>query len=431
MHTRRLSILTLGLLTPILGAAEWTRFRGPDGLGTADDKNVPVIFGPSSNILWKTEIPGRGNSSPIVSKGKVFLQSASTDGNKRMLVCVDVKSGKIDWSKELTGATAHTHDLNSLASSTPAADGERVYTVFWDGKHISLMAWDYSGKQLWTRDLGGYKSQHGPGLSPMVAGDRVVLNVDQDDLAEVMAFDSKTGNPLWKKSRAAFRASYPTPFLLERDGKQEVIVASTAGITSYDPKDGAVIWNWTWIWKPDPNAPKKKGNAKGGPGGPLRNVGGPIYHNGLIYAISGDGGGDRCMVAIKAGPTGDITDTGLVWEKKKETPYVPMALAHGDYVYWVTDKENLGICVEAKTGKLIWKERLGRGSAQVTASPVLIDGKIYSVAMDGRVSVFDASPKFNLVAENDLKETVQASPAVADGKLYIRGTTHLFCIGKK
>jgi outer membrane protein assembly factor BamB len=429
MHTRHLAVLMLGTLAPVISAAEWTRFRGPDGLGTAADKDVPVTFGPKENVLWKTEIPGKGNSSPIVSKGKVFLETAAKDASSRSLVCVDAKTGKIDWKKDLKGAFAKTHDLNSLASSTPAADGERVYAVFWDGKHISLTAWDYAGKQLWNRDLGGYVSQHGPGLSPMVVGDRVILNVDQDDLAEVMAFDAKTGNPIWKKSRAAFRASYPTPFLLEKDGKQEVIVSSTAGVTAYDPKDGAVIWNWTWIWKPDPKA-GKKGNAKGGPGGPLRNVGGPIYHDGMIYAISGDGGGDRCMVAIKAGPSGDITENGLVWEKKKETPYVPMALAHGDYVFWVTDKENKAVCVEAKTGNVVWSERLG-GTSQVTASPVLIDGKIYSVTMAGRVYVFDAAPKFNLLAENDLKEEVEASPAVADGKLFIRGATHLICIGKK
>ncbi len=403
MHTCRLALLTVGLSASLVVAGEWARFRGPEGLGTADDKNVPVVFGPTSNVLWKTPIPGKGNSSPIVSKGKVFLESASFDGKRRMLLCIDAKSGKVDWSKDLKATTGHTHDLNSLASSTPAADGQRIYAVFWDGKRISLTAWDYQGKELWNKDLGPYKSQHGPGLSPMVVGDRVILNIDQDDLAEVVAFDAATGNQLWKKSRTAYRASYPTPFLLERDGRQEVIVASTAGVTAYDPKDGAVIWNWTWIWKTNPKAGKKKGNPKGGPGGPLRNVGGPIYHNGMIFAISGDGGGDRHMVAIKAGPSGDITDTGLVWEKKKETPYVPMALAHGDYIYWITDKENKAVCVEAKTGKVMWSERLG-GTSQVTASPVLIDGKIYSVTMAGRVYVFDASPKFKLLAENDIKE---------------------------
>lgn len=427
MHRTCLTFAALVLAGAPLAAADWPRFRGPDGLGTAADKDVPVSFGPS-DYLWKTPIPGKGVSSPIVSKGKVFLQTAAEDGSSRSLVCVDANTGKVHWTKELKGAPAKTHDKNSLASSTPAADGERVYAVFWDGKHISLTAWDYAGQQLWNRDLGGFVSQHGPGLSPIVVGDRVVLNIDQDGLAEVAAFDPKTGEPVWKKSRQAYRASYTTPFTLTRDGKTEVVVSSTAGITAYDPKDGAVTWNWTWVWKANPDGPKPKG--KGGSGGPLRHVGGPIYHDGMVFAISGDGAGDRHMVAITAPKSGDVTETALVWEKKKETPYVPMVLAQGEYLYWISDKENKALCVEAKTGKEMWNERLS-GSGQVTACPVLIDGKVYSINESGKMSVFAAAPKFDLLAENDLKEGVYASPAVADGKLFIRGMKNLICIGKK
>jgi outer membrane protein assembly factor BamB len=431
MTSRRLALICIVVAVPTLAAADWTRFRGPEGLGTASDRTIPVNFGPK-DALWKTPIPGRGNSSPIVSKGKVFLQTASDDFSKRSLVCLDAGTGKILWSKDAKGGPPNQkiHPKNTVASSTPAADGERVYAVFWDGRKISLTSWDYTGNQLWTRDLGTYASQHGPGLSPMVVGDKVILNVDQDDLAEVVAFDAKTGEFEWKKSRPAFRACYTTPFVLERDGKKEVIVSSTAGVTSYDPKDGAVVWNWTWVWKPDPDAPKAKGKGKAGPGGPLRHVGGPIYHDGMIIAISGDGGGDRHLVAIKAGTSGDVTDTALVWEKRKSTPYVPMVLAKGDYLYWVADKENKGLCVEAKTGKVIWEERL-RGSGEVTACPVMIDGKIYSFNESGRVTVFEAAPKFNVLADNDLKESVMATPAVANGKLFVRTSSHLYCFGKK
>jgi outer membrane protein assembly factor BamB len=244
----------------------------------------------------------------------------------------------------------------------------------------------------------------------------------------VQAFEPKTGELVWKKSRTAYRACYTTPFVLHREGKSEVVVSSTAGVTSYEPKDGAVVWNWTWVWRPAADAPKGKG--KGGPGGPLRQVGGPIYHDGMIYCISGDGGGDRHMVAIKAGTTGDVTDSALVWEKKKGTAYVPMVLASGPYLYWVADKENKALCAEAKTGKVMWEERLP-GSKSVSASPVLVNGKVYSVNEDGRIAVFAAAPKFNLLAESELKEDVFASPAVADGRLYVRGAKHLFCIGTK
>jgi outer membrane protein assembly factor BamB len=439
MRTRRLALLALALAAPALVAADWPRFRGPNGLGTAPDKDIPVDFGPS-DVRWKTPIPGTGHSSPIVSKGKAFLQTASADKRQRALVCIDAGTGRIAWTREVPASpkidwsarslkktSANTHDLNSHASSTPAADGERVYAVFWDGVGISLTAWTFAGDRLWTRDLGRFVSQHGPGLSPIVVGDRVILNIDHDELAEVAAFDARTGETVWKKSRQAYRACYTTPFVLDRDGRQEVIVSSTAGITAYDPKDGAVIWNWTWVWKPGPAAPKGK---KGGSGGPLRQVGGPIYHDGLVFAISGDGGGDRHMVAVQAGPAGDITDSGLVWERKRETAYVPMVLASGPYLFWVTDKENRAFCVEAKTGKVVWDERLA-GSDQVTASPILVDGRVYSVNTAGRVTVFEAGPKFIRLADNDLKEQVYASPAVADGRLYIRGVNHLFCIGKR
>ncbi|HEX3150182.1 MAG TPA: PQQ-binding-like beta-propeller repeat protein [Gemmataceae bacterium] len=418
--SNRIALLTLALSSPTLLAADWDRFRGPGGLGTTTGANIPVSIGPKE-ILWKTPIPGRGASSPIISKGKVFIESSSPDNMHRLLMCIDAASGKVDWSKEVKGGPAShkTHEKSTLASSTPAADGEHIYAVFWDGTNISITGWDYAGKQLWSTDLGKFTSQHGPGLSPMVVGDRVILNVDQDGLAEVQAFDPATGNLVWKKSRRAYRASYATPIVLERDGKKEVLVSSTAGVTAYDPKDGAVNWNWTWTWKSD----------KGGPGGALRNVGGPIYYQGLIYLTSGDGAGDRRMVAIKAGTSGEVTDP-IVWEKTKGTAYVPMVIPHGEYVYWIGDKENVAVCANAKTGKVEYTERLP-GAKSVTASPVLIDDKIYSVNEDGRVCVFAASPKFKLLGDSELKEEVYASPAVADGKLYIRGANNLFCIGAK
>src|SRR5262245_14791532 len=174
MQPRRIALLSFLLAVPTLIAADWDRFRGPAGLGTAGDKTIPVSFGPK-DALWKTPIPGRGNSSPIVSKGKIFLQTASDDGSKRSLICVDATTGSVEWSKDVKGSMGKIHNKNSMASSTPAADGERVYTVFWDGRRISLSAWDFTGKQLWNRDLGSYASQHGAGLSPMVVGDKVIL----------------------------------------------------------------------------------------------------------------------------------------------------------------------------------------------------------------------------------------------------------------
>ena len=410
MNIRRFATVSLLLFAGTAPAADWTRFRGPNGFGAVDEKGIPTTLD-AKGLVWKVEVPGRGYSSPVISKGLIFLQTATTDGGQRSLLALDEKTGAVKWKHDLDGKTAKTHARNSLASSTPAADGERVYAVFWDGSKISIGAWDYAGKPLWSKDLGKYESDHGPGLSPMVVGNLVILYVDQDGQAEVMAFEGKNGEVQWQKSRTPFRASYATPFLKESTAKTELIVSSTAGVTSYDPKTGVALWNWNWVFT------GKKA---------MRNVAGSIHHQGMIFAITGDGGGDRHMIAIKA----DGSSEKPVWEKKKGTPYVPMVLAKGDYLFWITDKENLAVCVEAKTGREIWSERLG-GSGQVYASPVLIGDKIYSINEKGMVFVFKAANKFDLIAKSELGEDVVASPSVANGRLYIRGEKHLYCYGTK
>src|SRR5262249_43809549 len=152
----------------------WPRFRGPNGSGTAADKDIPVAW-TDKDILWKTALPGVGNSSPIVWGDRLFLQSASRDGKERMLLCVDANSGKVLWSKSAPGSRARIHPKNTLASGTPATDGERVYAAFWDGKHLSLAAYDFKGELLWNKDLGEFVSQHGAGHSPVVWRDHVYL----------------------------------------------------------------------------------------------------------------------------------------------------------------------------------------------------------------------------------------------------------------
>lgn len=410
MNIRRYAVMAFLLSSLTVLASDWTRFRGPNGFGVSEDTDVPTTLD-AKTLAWKVAVPGKGISSPVISKGLIFLQTATGDGNQRLLLALDEKTGAEKWRQESRGTTAKIHAKNSLASSTPAVDGEQVYAVFWDGDKISLGAWSYAGKPVWSKDLGKFASQHGPGLSPIVVGNLVILNIDQDGQAELVAYDSKTGDVKWQKSRTPFRASYSTPFLVESGNKKELIVASTAGVTSYEPTNGTANWNWGWVFTSKM---------------PLRNVGGPIMHNGLIFAVSGDGGGDRHMVAVKA----DGSSKQPVWEKKKGTPYVPMMLAKDDYLFWVTDKENVAVCVEAKTGREVWSERLG-GGAQVFASPVLVKDNIYSVNEKGTVFVYKAGGKFELVSKNDIGEEVYASLSVANGRLYVRGEKHLFAYGKK
>lgn len=390
-------------------AGNWPRFRGPNGLGVVSEKDIPVQW-TDKDILWKVAIPGLGNSSPIVWGNRIFLQSSTA--NERTLLCLNTSDGKTVWTKSVQGVKGHTHDKNTLASSTPASDGDRVYALFWDGKAIALHAYDLEGKQAWKRELGDFKSQHGVGASPVVYDGIVYLNNDQDGSAAILAFDAKTGKDAWQVPRQAYRACYSTPFVIEENGKRELLVTSTAGITGYDPKNGSELWSWTWTFD----------------GMALRTVASSVYANGIVFATSGDGKGDRHAAAVKKGTKGDVTKTNLLWENKKSLPYVACMLPLGDHVYFVNDKGVAG-CAEAKTGKLVWFERLG--STPMEASPVMIDGKVYAADERGDVYVFMADPTFKLLAKNTVGEVVFASPAVADGRLYIRGRQHLFCIGKK
>jgi outer membrane protein assembly factor BamB len=394
---------------PALGE-NWPRFRGPNGTGISKDKGVPVQWNEREGILWRIALPGVGHSSPVVWGDRIFLQSATA--TERMLDCVQAHDGKLLWTRTAPGAKAHTHPKNSLASSTPATDGKRVYAVFWDGQKVTLHAYDLDGKSLWQRDFGGFKSQHGVGISPVIFEDRVILANDQDGSAVLLAFDAETGKPAWEAPRKPFRACYSTPFILRREGEApELIVASTAGLTGYEPHTGKEIWSWSW---------KFDGMA-------LRTVGSPIYSQGLILATSGDGSGARHMVAIKPGGGRAGNKPELAWQYKKNFPYVPSLLAWGDHVYYVNDS-GIAACHVIKTGEEVWRQPL---RCSVSASPVLIDGKIYVISEQGEVIVFEASPTFKELGRSTLGEDVTASPAVADNRLFIRSHEHLFCIGKK
>jgi outer membrane protein assembly factor BamB len=387
-------------------ASDWTRFRGPNGTGIAKDKDIPVTWDMSKHLLWKVALPGLGNSSPVIWNDRLFVQSAR-DVNERLLLCIDTNNGSTLWQAKVPGIKATRHAKNTFASATPAVDSERVYAVFWDGKNQFMKAYTHDGKSVWSKDLGSYISQHGAGNSPIVYQDKIIFVNDQDDKAEIMCLEASTGNYVWRADRPAFRACYSTPFIRELGRADELVVVSTMGITGYNPNNGNKNWNYEW-----------KFFAKM----PLRTTSSAILAHGLLFACSGDGGGDRHMIAV------DLNGIPkLAWENRKDFPYVPCCVVVGEHIYFVNDKGFAG-CYQAKTGKQRWLTRVG---GECVSSPVVIDGKIYVGNDDGDVLVLEASPaKLNVLARNSLGEMIRATPAVADNRLYIRGQNHLFCIGK-
>lgn len=414
---RRLPLLALLLLPAALPAADWTRFRGPNGTGLADPA-TPTRFALTTDLTWMVKLPGVGHGSPIVVGDKVFLQAASEDGSSRSLVCVNVSDGKVAWEKKLLdGKTAKTHKKNNLAAGTPCSDGERVFGVVWDGTGLTMTAHDLKGNEVWKKGLGSYSSEHGFGHSPVVVGGLVIFNFDQDGAAELVAHDAKTGEQKWRAERKAHRACYTAPFLLEQKGKPtQLIVGSTTTIDSYDPTSGKVNWTFTVPWG---DAAKQ-----------LRAIGQPVFAGGHVIVYTGEGGKGRLMVAVKPDGKGDVSKDGLAWKLTKDTPYVPGVLVHEDHLYWVSD-DGIASCADPKTGKVKWSERLP-GVKGVSASPILIGDTMMVVGEDGTAVSFKVNPKeMKEVERSDVGETVFATPAAAGGKLFIRGGTHLFCIGKK
>jgi outer membrane protein assembly factor BamB len=410
-----LSSLFIAALITVSGSnansSDWPRFRGANGDGQSTDRDVPVEFGESKNLVWKVEIPGEGNSSPIVSQQRIFLQSAVEEGQKRLMLCLDLNTGSIVWDKPALGGVGKTHTKNTMASSSAAVDAERVYMPFWDGRNLSITAYDFGGMQLWTRDLGPFASQHGAGHSPVLTAGKVIVVDDQDGRSDVIALDAKTGEIAWKVSRPAHRACYSTPLLLAKAGAEtELLVGSTFGVTAYDPASGDEKWKWAW----ETNDRR------------LRTVASPVLGDHMLFLSGGDGSGDRHAAAVDLGNGARPTPT-LAWETRKLLPYVPCMLTRGEFLYFVNDFGIAGCC-EAKTGRNVWTERLPGGD--VTASPLMVEGRIYALNENGDAYVFAADPKFKMLATSKLDEGVRASPAVADGRLLVRTKHHLYCFGK-
>jgi outer membrane protein assembly factor BamB len=402
-------VTILSVLT--LNAADWDRFRGPNGTGTIDG-TLPAID--PAKPTWKTAIPGKGNGSPIVVAGKVYLQSAALDGTQRWLICLDGVSGKILWQQSVRGTIAKTHVKNSLASSTPASDGQRLYCVWWDGSTVAIHAYDLHGKELWRSSLGGFTSQHGPGFSPIVYRGMVYTNVDDDEHAELVALDAVSGKRQWSASRKKERACYSTPFILRRPGHvDELVVGTTHQITAYEPSTGQVKWDYVLQWP--------KGQM------PLRVIGHPIQVNDRLIMSCGDGSGARYMIALDiTGPT-----PRKAWELQRGSlPYVPCMLTRDNLLFWIGDyRGSYACCADPRTGQILFSEQIM--IKESSASPIAVGDRILAISDTGEYVVFKAQKEFEEVARGQLGQKVIATPAVADGRLFIRGETHLFCFSER
>ena len=408
MH--KLNALTLiFILSGVLSAQEWSRFHGPNGSGLSKTKGIPVQW-TSSDFAWELDLPGQGHSSPVLWGTRLFTTCSDHDKAVQKFLCIDAISGKLLWQKEYQSKNYRIHKFNSYSSSTPVADANHVVFTWTTKDSDILLCLDHNGNEKWQRDFGTFETQHGNGNSPIILRDLVIYPHDHFGKSRVYAIDLKTGKDVWVRDRNSAKPSHSTPCVYRSaNGMEQLIFTSDAhGIYALDPENGADLWE---------SGPKTFDK---------RCVLSPVLVKGKILGTCGSGGGGNYIVAVTP-PTSGKGQPKLEYTIRKAAPYVPTSVAHQGLLYHVDDK-GIATCMDPDDGKVIWMERL---DANFFGSPVVIDGKVYVISRTGDVVVFKASRDFKLLAKNPLGEKAFSTPAVANGNLYLRTFSKLFCIKGK
>jgi outer membrane protein assembly factor BamB len=411
INCRRIAAqLCLGvmLITALSGPASgenWPAWRGPRGDGTSAEKNVPVKWSATQNIVWKVPIPGKGHASPIVWGDRIFVVTALGKQKHRVLLCLSRTNGKILWKCVVLEAPLEKlHPLNSHASSTPAADGQRIYVSFLDRDKMFVAAYDFAGNEVWAVRPGVFSSRHGYCSSPVLWKDKVLVNGDHDGPAYLIALERATGRTIWKTPRPNETRSYCPPIVRQIDGRNQMVLSGSLCVASYDPDTGKQHWIID---------------------GPTEQYVASLVYNGELLFMT-CGFPDRFVQAIRPNGSGNVTKTHVLWQKDKDCSYVPSPIAIGPYFLLVSDS-GVATCYEATSGKSLWRERLG---PHYSASLVTANGLAYFLSDKGVMTIVKPGSKFEVVARNELGEEVRASPAISDGQMFLRGVKNLYCISR-
>jgi outer membrane protein assembly factor BamB len=412
--------IILAILTTGSCSADWPQFRGPGALGHSEAQGVPLHWSDNSNVVWKATLPGPGASSPIVIGQRIFLTcftgfaaSSREPGEmtalKRHLLALDLADGKALWDTPVPAEQPEQDRIrenHGYASSTPVADTERIYAFF--GKS-GVFAFDHAGKQLWQTKVGDKLNGWGSATSPVLYRDFVIVNASVES-ESLVALDRKTGEEVWRAGGVPESWHAPA-FVNAPDGKTEIVIAKNGRVLGFDADTGAALWNVKtgipWYMCPT-----------------------PVAENGIAYVIGGRS--PNGALSIRAGGRGDVTTSHVIWKTGKGSN-VPSPILHEGHLYFA--HENLGIvyCLNAKSGDVVYEERLDPGPGQIYASPVLADGKIFYTARGGRTVVVAASPKFEKLADNTLESNrgvFNSTPAISGTRLLLRSNRALYCLGK-
>ena len=409
-------------------AENWPQWRGPAGTGVSGEKDLPIVWNEQRGLLWKVPLPATGTSTPAIWKDAVFVTGHSAD-NKLLLLRLDKTDGKLVWKQEV-GSGEDTregprlsklkfHQYYSVASPSPVTDGKTVVVHFGNG---DLAAYDLDGKQLWKRNLqddhGTYTCWYGHANSPVLFKDQVISVCLQDSLADLqdkpvesylVSHDLLSGKQRWKISRntqakAEECDAYTTPLLASLGGQEQLVVMGGNQLDAYDPASGKQLWFLPGLF-----------------GG--RTVNSPTASGDTIFATRGL---KKPLVAVRPSKTGDLSPRDMIWQYDEGSPDSCSPVIWNELLFTITD-DGIARCIDLPTGHLQWKQRLKGG---YKAYPLAADGRIYFLSIDGLCTVISASPRFDKLLENKLDNETIASPAVSEGRIYIRGKKSLYCIGR-
>lgn len=433
---RTLFVCLLAIMSTAAPAEEWTQFRGPNQDGSSSAASVPTRWTESGNVAWKTELPGRGWSSPGIAGGKIWLTTAvereataaeleqllaeftpekrkqrqAAGAIRLMALRVDLESGELEKQIELATLSGPDaiHSLNSYASPTPTLDGDRLFCDF--GAFGTFAVDLASGEAVWKRKLEIIHNV-GPGSSPILVGSLLILVRDGVDFQYVTALDKHSGETVWKTDRPPMRAAngaqkkaYSTPLLIEHAGREQLVIPTSQWIVAYEPASGAEIWR------------VDHGNG-------FSLVPQPVFADGMIFAPTGFG--NPQLWAVRVDGRGAVTESHVAWKATKRIPDKPSPIVTNGRVFVIEDS-GIVSCFDAATGREIWVDRLAGGN--YSASPILVGGRIYAASQGGKISVFSAADHFELIAENEIACEIMASPVPIEGGLLLRSKTALYRI---
>jgi outer membrane protein assembly factor BamB len=406
---------------------DWPQWRGPRLDGTSKDTGFPLTA--EGQVAWRVELPGSGHASPIVWGERVFVVAGLPENEERVLLCLARATGKRLWQSTVLKAPAEgTHKLNSLASSTPATDGERVFTAFLDNTEsdatraanagrtigkgevpkgtVVVSTHDFSGKQVWQVRPGLFSSKHGFCSSPVVFEDKVIVNCDHDGAGYIVALARTDGRELWRIERPNQTRSYCVPLIREMAGRMQMVLSGTMCVASYDPRTGKQLWIMD---------------------GPTEQfVASLVYSEatGLLYMTGGFP--EHHLLAIRPDGSGNVTETHIVWRTNKGVSYVPSPIVAGEFLLNVSDS-GVAHCFEAKSGTILWEERMREHHASLTSA----EGHVFFLNDFGVLRTVLPERTYKLLAESELKERVFASPALSEGQMFVRTDRSLICLGKR